>query len=354
MQTEPNVDRTALVHILERAYAFRIRGLRFMPTGWLAACYTVTCEDGTRYFLKLHPEDRPAAFAASSRAFYLPLTYQLHHKGILPWIPAPIPNGSRALATAWPPYVIELAQFVEGTLVGHEGMDGEILARLAGLVGTLHRSTSQIAVDEPLLDNFEIRFEPNLVRALDEGPCFADHPRPGMQALSAFLRAEGDRIRGYLARLQALQVVGRRMDKARVVCHTDLHGENLMIDREGHLVLCDWEGAMIAPPEHDLMFFAGEETFWAAFLPHYEAAFDPVLGHGSGMPDLHPAVFEFYYLRRGLEDLADWIIRIREGRDSPEQDREDLAEMRDCLAGMAWIPATVRTIAQRLKSRTED
>ncbi len=350
MQTEPNVDRASFIQALERAYALRIRGLRFLPTGWLAACYTVTCEDGTRYFLKLHPEDRPAAFAASSRAFYLPLTYQLHHTGILPTVPAPVPNRHGALATAWPPYAIELTQFVAGTLVGHGGMDEGMLARLAGLVGTLHGSTSRITIDEPLVDNFEIRFEPDLLRALDAVSRFADHPRPGMQALGAFLRAEDGRIRAYLARLQALQTVGRRMHTAKVICHTDLHGENLMIDRVGRLVLFDWEGAMIAPPEHDLMFFAGEETFWTAFLPHYEAAFDL---YGS-VPLLHPQIFAFYYLRRGLEDLTDWIVRIREGHGSPAQDREDLAEMRDCLAGMALISETVRTIAQRLGSRIED
>ena len=351
MQTEPNLDLGALIRVLDRAYDLRIRELRFLPTGWLAACYTVTCEDGTRCFLKLHPEDRPAAFAASSRAFYLPLTYQLHHRSILPHIPAPIPNGRGALATAWPPYAIELTQFVEGTLVGHGGMDEGMLARLAGQVGTLHRSTSRISVDDPLIDDFEIRFEPALRRALDEAPRVADPPRPGMRALSAFLRTAGEGIRGYLDRLRALQAVGRRMDKAKVVCHTDLHGENLMIDREGHLVLLDWEGAMIAPPEHDLMFFAGEASFWTTFLPHYEAARGPAFDVGSSRSGLHPKIFEFYYLRRGLEDLTDWMVRIREGRGSPEQDREDLDEMRACLAGMGQIPSTVRTIAHRLNDR---
>jgi aminoglycoside phosphotransferase (APT) family kinase protein len=345
MQTEPDVDRASLIQALTRAYDLRIRGLRFLPTGWLAACYVVTCRDDTRYFLKLHPEDRPAAFAASSRAFYLPLTYQLHHQGILPHIPAPIPNRRGDLETGWAPYAIELAQFVEGTLVGHAGMDAAILARLAGIVGTLHRSTPRIDVDEPLVDNFEIRFEADLLRALDEAPQFAAHPRAGMRALSAFLRAEEAGILDDLDRLRALQAVGRRLEKAKVICHTDLHGENLMIDREGHLILVDWEGALIAPPEHDLMFFAGEETFWTVFLPAYEAAF--------GRAVLDPDVFAFYYLRRGLEDLTDWIVRIRDGHGSPAQDRADLAEMRDCLAGIASISETVRTIARRLESRTE-
>jgi thiamine kinase-like enzyme len=45
------------------------------------------------------------------------------------------------------------------------------------------------------------------------------------------------------------------------VCHTDLHGENLMVDDRGNLYILDWETAMIAPPEHDLFFFAGYDSF---------------------------------------------------------------------------------------------
>jgi Ser/Thr protein kinase RdoA (MazF antagonist) len=353
MLTEPDVDRGALTRALEQAYDLRIQGLQFLPTGWLAACYTLTCEDETRYFLKLHPMERHAAFAASSRAFYLPLTYQLHHKDILPQTPAPIPNRKGALETLWSGYAIELTQFVDGALVGHDGMTGAILARLARLVGILHSSTPLISVDQPLLDDFEIRFEPDLRLALDAASAFSGHARPGMRALSVFLLAERERILGYLDRLHELQTIGRRLDKPKVICHTDLHGENLLIDTEGHLILIDWEGAMIAPPEHDLMFFAGEETFWSAFLPHYETALSVPDDARSGRQALHPDVFEFYYIRRGLEDLADWIIRIRAGQGSPEQDQEDLDEMRDCLAGMAQIPSTVRTIALRLRDRLE-
>lgn len=355
MLHEPDIDRAALIRALERAYAIRIQDLQFMPTGWLAACYVVTCGDGRRYFLKLHSEDRPAAFAVSSRAFYLPLVYQLHHKGILPTVPAPIPNRDGALETGWTVYAIELLQFVAGIRVGHDGMDADILARLADMVGILHQSRSRVSLDNPLIDDFEIRFEPALIRAVDEALQFAEHPRAGMRALSGFLQDERGRILEYLDRLRDFQAVGRQLASDKVICHTDLHGENLMLNTEGRLVLVDWEGAVIAPPEHDLMFFAGEADFWTVFFPHYRAAYRrAALGAGSDVPDLHPKVFAFYYLRRGLEDLTDWIVRIREGQGSTEQDREDLDEMRGCLAGMTQIPATVRTLAKRLDEAVGD
>ena len=129
------------------------------------------------------------------------------------------------------------------------------------------------------------------------------------------------------------------------MCHTDLHGWNLMMDGQGTLHIIDWEGAMIAPPEHDLFFFAGYDYFWDLFLRNYEREFGPV--------SLDSNVFGFYYYRRNLEDLVDYVVRILYHNADDEQDREDLGEVADyCIAGWSDLEPTINRIEAKLAQRT--
>ena len=103
---------------------------------------------------------------------------------------------------------------------------------------------------------------------------------------------------------------------------------------------------MIAPPEHDLFFFSGYDYFWDLFLPNYEREFGPV--------SLDSNVFGFYYYRRNLEDLTDWVVRILHHNTDDEQDREDLRGIaEDCVAGWPYVEPTIRKINARLTQRAQ-
>jgi hypothetical protein len=119
------------------------------------------------------------------------------------------------------------------------------------------------------------------------------------------------------------------------------------MDHQGNLHILDWEGAMIAPPEHDLFFFAWEDRFADVFLANYEREFRPV--------SLNSDVFGFYYYRRNLEDLTDWIVRILYENTSEEQDRYDLdGIMEDCVSGWPYFESTIERIRARFLERGSD
>jgi hypothetical protein len=99
---------------------------------------------------------------------------------------------------------------------------------------------------------------------------------------------------------------------------------------------------MIAPPEHDLFFFAGSDSFWEVFLPAYEQQYGPA--------DLESELLGFYFYRRGLEDLTEWMVRILDGGRSEERDQADLEEIAGCLAGFAHVELTCERIREKLRS----
>lgn len=330
MKTEPTIDKTALIETVCREYGLHIERLTFVPVGWVAHCYVADCAGGGRYFLKLCGDSDQTPTIASDLDFYLPLTWQLCSKQILPHVACPVRTRAGRFTARLDNHLLILFDFIEGKTVGFGRLSDEILVKLAGLLGTLHKSASKIEVEQPLYERFDIAFENDLLNGLYVLAGITSGDRKGKQELRKLLLPRKDEILGYLHRLKELQALAKGAGKEMVVCHTDLHGENLMMDDQGNLYILDWEGAMIAPPEHDLFFFAWDDRFWDLFLPNYEREFGPT--------SLDSNLFGFYYYRRNLEDLTAWVVRILYYNTSEEQDKADLRGIvEDCISGRPYL-----------------
>jgi len=97
-----------------------------------------------------------------------------------------------------------------------------------------------------------------LLRSLDRLAQPEPPASPGFELLRENLSRIREQVLAGPARFKALQAYARDLEKPQVICHTDLHGGNLMLDRSGELILLDWENAIFAPPEYDLFFIAGD------------------------------------------------------------------------------------------------
>ncbi|MCK4314473.1 MAG: hypothetical protein KAX24_01760 [Anaerolineae bacterium] len=230
MKTEPTIDKTALIETVRREYGLRIESLDFSPTGWVAYCYVANCAGGERYFLKLCGDSGQIPLATSDLNFYLPLTYQLCSERILPHIACPVKTRAGQFTVRFENHLLILFDFIEGKTVGFDGLSDNILVKLARLVGILHKSTSQIEIEHPFYERFDIAFENDLVDSLDVLAGITSGDRNGKQELRNLLLPRKDEILGHLHRLKALQALAKGTGKEMVVCHTDLHGENLMMD----------------------------------------------------------------------------------------------------------------------------
>ena len=335
MKIELDIDKAALIKRVRQEYGIEVQSLTFVPEGEVAYCYVAMCGNGDRYFLKLLSDSRLGQISASTLDFYLPLTWNLYSKGILPNVAHPIRTTDGCFRTHFEGQPLVLFNFVDGRTVGYESpLPDDILEGLAGLVGILHRNTPEIGVEEPRLERFDIRFQGDLVNGLQVLASTAPRDRKGQQELREILSPRREEIVGLLSRLQELQHLARDAGKEMVLCHTDLHGGNLMVNGRGDLYILDWEGALVAPPEHDLFVFAGDDRFMGLFLPNYEREFGPV--------SLDSEVFGFYYYRRNLEDLTDWIVRILYENTDDEQDRNDLQGIiEDCVSAWPYLETAI-------------
>lgn len=339
MSTSPDIQQPRVRNALRQAYGLSVERLTFLTTGWVSLCYRVEAT-GKSYLLKLYDKAIPAPLVASSLDFYLPLSYQLCTQGLLPQIARPVPALDGRFAVHAGPYLLILFHFIEGEPLGFGNLPDDIVPQLAGLVGRLHRNTRGLEFAHPLIERFEIAFEDVLPAGLDKLANLGLGERPNLHAFRDLMLSHRAAIRGHLDRLKALQGIVRTRAHDMVVCHTDLHGKNLLVSQQGDLYILDWEGAIVSPPEQDLFFFAGEDTFWDLFWPNYTREF--------GLAQLDVDTLGFYYYRRGLEDLADWVQRFLCGDQDDEHERSSLHWAAETLAGLPTVETTLGKIRAQL------
>jgi len=333
MDNQHKIDLDDLILAVQKGYGLELEKLEFLLRGWGGDCYRLETSDGTPWFLKLFDPVAHQNSVASSRLFYLPLMHQLYACKILPHIPHPLPtlNGNFSLKIRASEMVI--TNFITGNVVGFGKLDDEIVAQLAGLVGTLHNCRGQLEFEQPFIDQFEISFERDLLQSFETLAALDENATTGQLLLRDTVLQRQNEIVTALQELKNIQNIVRKSTKSKVICHTDLHGGNLMMDAEGCLYLLDWENALIAPPEHDLIFFAGESNFGEVFWPNYVRQF-PAAG-------IDPQILSFYLYRRALEDIADFILRILRLSDDFEQDQQDIQWLLGCLDGIENIETTI-------------
>jgi spectinomycin phosphotransferase len=102
-----------------------------------------------------------------------------------------------------------------------------------------------------------------------------------------------------------------------VLCHSDLHGGNILIDENGALYIVDWDDPIMSPKERDLMFIGGGvANFWNK--PHERDLFYK----GYGKTNVNATLLAYYRHERILEDIAIYgqqlLLTTEDGQDRIE------------------------------------
>jgi spectinomycin phosphotransferase len=326
----------ALIPVISTAYGIDIDHIDFLFSGWGGYCYKITAGSDSQYFLKLNDPDTDDGVAVSSKDFYLPLMDQLHRKGILPDIPHPIPTLDGNFYLNIESQKIVVTNFIEGECIGYGKLSAGIITEMAGMVGILHSSTPDLIFDHPFIESFKTGFIPMLVEHFGRLETTTNFDCPGILLLQDTLLPWKTNLFKTIKRLSDLQSQVRTKNPIMVVCHTDLHGGNLMRDKNGILYLLDWENAMIAPREQDMIFFLGDtdyrELFWTIYLSHV------------GKVEIDPTILAFYFFRRAMEDVAGFVFRIMRGDGTEDRDQQDIKWLLETMDNIPKIDGVVEEI----------
>jgi spectinomycin phosphotransferase len=292
MREPPPLAEASIVEALRTGFGVEVGVLEFLPVGNDAASwsYRVEAAGGGKLYLKLRAggEAMPGAAVPS----------HLERHGVSNVLaPLRARDGSPAvrLGHLW----LALYPMRDGRPAGQAGLSPAQWRQFGATVALVHAvpPTPELGRLVPVEAFRPSRRE--LIGGLDElltGPGPHD---PATAKLAGFWRDRREQILELAGRADQ---AGRRL-AARplrtVLCHADLHTFNVLVEPGGTLWIVDWDEAVLAPKERDLMFVVGGIGRDLMRPGDTDSFFE-----GYGEATIDPHLLTYYRTAWAVQDLA--------------------------------------------------
>ncbi|MEW5871658.1 MAG: aminoglycoside phosphotransferase family protein [Chloroflexota bacterium] len=293
MLEKPDLQEEKIAACLQDEYRLPEAQVAFLPLGadQNTAVYRVVAQDNAPYFLKL----RSGAFDQTS----VDLPKYLNDQGIHAII-APLATAAGRLWACLGDFKTILYPFVQGQDGYGVALSERQWRKFGAALKSIHTTALPMELAERIpRETYSPQWRQAVKRflALVETETFVD---PVAVKLAAFLRAKRaetlDLVERAGQRLRELQTRPQEL----VLCHSDLHAGNILIDGRGALYIVDWDNSILAPKERDLMYPGGGQGF-SGHTPQEEEA---LFYRGYGPVQFDPAALAYYRYERIVQDIA--------------------------------------------------
>lgn len=281
-----------ITECLKANYDIEAATLTFFPIGAdiNASMYKVQAVDQTRYFIKIkqgHKHD-----------ISVEIVELLHRAGIRQIIP-PIKTIHGKTTQPIDDFTLIVYPFVDGQDGFNRGLTDDQWIKLGKALRQVHE------VEVPLHLQNQIRRETYSAKWRDvvrstyvhvEDKLFSDEIALKLQK---FMKENLLAIRRLVERAEQLGKKIQDDSLKCMLCHSDIHAGNVLIDENSHIYIVDWDEPIMAPKERDLMFIGGGVgNVWNQ--PHEEKLFYK----GYGEVEIHSTALAYYRHERIVEDIA--------------------------------------------------
>lgn len=281
-----------IIDCLNIDYSIKIAALTLLPLGadMNASVYKAQAHDKSSYFVKLkhgHQHDISTIIIAL-----------LHDAGVQQII-LPVKTNRGQSTQRIDEFTLIVSPFVEG----QNGFNRDLTNDQWFTLGKVMRQVHEIDVPLP-------------VQALMRREAYSPKWREAVRSLYTYIESEpsGDEIAlkllAFMKRHET--AIHRLVDRAEqlgqkiqdqlskfVLCHSDIHGGNVLIDGNNNIYIVDWDEPIMASKERDLMFIGGGvANVWNK--SHEEEFFYK----GYGKTEINIAIMAYYRHERIVEDIA--------------------------------------------------
>jgi spectinomycin phosphotransferase len=298
MLEPPDLAQETILAALSAHFGIVATALEFIPRGedsW-AWVYRAETADGLHYLLKVRRGQVNKAGLAIPRF--------LQDQGV-EHIVAPLPAAAGALWGAVDEYALMVYPFVAGRSAFEAGMSEAQWIEYGTVLRQIHATALPSHLLELVRRETYVPKSSQVIRDLDSHIAARSFDDPLEQVLVAVWRARRAQIHRLVDRSEALGLRLRSSPLPAVLCHADIHTANVLLDAEGRLWIIDWDEAMLAPKERDLMFVVGgigsewvnpQQTQW--------------FFRGYGRTAVDPLALAYYRYDWAVQDIAEFAARV--------------------------------------------
>lgn len=305
MREPPNIPEESLRACLQGQYNLTPTTLEFLPLGldYNAGVYRVVSNQ-TSYLLKVKsgPLYEPA---------YLVPRY-LNDQGITSVV-APLPTSSNALWTHLEDWTLIVYPFIDGD-TNWTGMTDAHWQNIGTTFKRIHQLTPPPSGFPSIRkETFDPTEYAQLVYTIETQHILSHHDGgPSERALRSSWLAHQSTIHNAATLLQKLAEQLQSRTFPYVICHADLHANNLIRDRAGHVFVIDWDDVMLAPKERDFIFIR---------QPQAKAFFQ-----GYGAAEIDWMLLSYYLWERVMQDVIYIAQNVYSRHDWAEETRAEVAQ----------------------------
>lgn len=291
MLDPPDLPDARISAAVQQHYGLHLTTLAFLPLGRdvRAWAYRATTADDAPLFLKLRQGN------VNEAALRVP-RYLADH-GVL-HVVAPLPTQDHRLWVGVEAFTLTLYPFIAGHTGGVHGLPERHWRTYGAALRGLHDTPVESDLGSVVPRESFTSPWPALVQRIEAA---LDHPAPDAfgRELARWWQGQRAAIWALVERLRAL---GQRLRAAApppVLCHADLHLNNILIDTADRFWMVDWDDTLLAPKECDLMMGIGGLSR-ATVGPREEAWFR----EGYGRTDIDLVALAYYRHLRAVGDVA--------------------------------------------------
>ncbi len=304
MLERPKLSDEKIISCLQDKYGLFVEELTFLPIGndIHSSAFKVHTNKG-EYFLKVRSGEFYEASVAVPR--------YLQDQGIQEVL-APLPNKDGGLWETLDEYSLVLFPFVEAKTAMEVGMNETQWREFGKALRRIH------SIDLPTKLRQKIKRErfsskwlpliPQIQVVVDAGKFHDSYQK----TLAVFWRQKQHLIERIFSRINEVGKLVTEESLEFVLCHTDIHQANILIDQCGEIHIIDWDDPLFAPKERDIMFFADERG--------------PLFYEGYWKEGLNQIAMEYYGLEWLVGEIAGYgerIFLVQDGNEETKQNAVD-------------------------------
>jgi spectinomycin phosphotransferase len=293
IEKQPLSDQR-IIDCLNTHYGIKVATLTFLPLGAdiNASVYKAEAHDQSSYFIKIkrgHHHDISATIIAL-----------LHDAGIRQIIP-PIKTNSGQPIQHIGDFTLIVSPFVEGQDGFSRDLTDDQWITLGKVMKQIHEIDVPPSVQRMIRrETYSSKWR-EIVRSLYAHIKSAPSVDEISLKLMTFMKDHAAIIHRLVDRAEQLCQQIQNQSPEFVLCHSDIHGGNVLIDGNDIIYMVDWDDPIMAPKERDLMFIGGGvANVWNK--SHEEEFFY----QGYGLTEINMSLLAYYRYERIVEDIAEF------------------------------------------------